>query len=57
MYWWAMSLIYDLQEVSQRWKREGDSIVMLRDWNNDVRCEKIADQKEQLGLHDVMVKN
>ena len=48
--------ILDLQNEILDWKELGDSIVVIGDWNEDVRCDRIVDFKERLGLHDVMLE-
>jgi len=49
-------LMLDLQKEILEWKELGESIVVIGDWNEDIRSERLAEFKERLGLHDVMLE-
>jgi len=49
-------LMLDLQKEILEWKELGESIVVIGDWNEDIRSERLAEFKDRLGLHDVMLE-
>ena len=46
----------DLQKEILEWKELGESIVVIGDWNEDIRGERLVEFKDRLGLHDVMLE-
>ena len=48
-------LLEDLQDKIGQWIQEGDGIIVVGDFNEDIRSPSITFWKERLGLHDVML--
>ena len=40
----------DLKEVIYTAKMKGDQIILMMDWNNDIRSPELIDWCEELGL-------
>ena len=49
-------LLEDLAEHIETYKEKGDSMVVMGDWNEDVRGETMIDFRERTGLVDVMLQ-
>ena len=46
----------DLTEEIKKWKNMGDSIIIMGDFNQDVRSRKMRDWKEELELEDLLLE-
>ena len=46
-----------LREEVLEWKAQGDSIVIMGDWNEDFQSENIIDWKDSVVMHDVILEN
>ena len=47
-------LMDDLRTEIKKWSLEGDSIIIMGDWNEDVRSQGMTEWKEELNLRDAM---
>ena len=47
-------LINDLKTEIKKWSLEGDSIIIMWDWNKDVRSQGMTEWKEELNLRDAI---
>ena len=48
-------LLRDLGGELIKWKEAGDSILVMGDWNQDIRSDSIHDWKDRIGLRDAMM--
>ena len=48
--------LVDLATEILKWKGEGDSIVIMGDFNEDIRSDTISNWKDRVGLEDVMLQ-
>ena len=49
-------LLQDLGDELIKRKEAGDSILVMGDWNQDIRSEDIQDWKDRIGLRDAMME-
>ena len=48
--------LHDLSEEVMKWKEKGDSIIILGDFNQNVKSNTIKTWKERLGLEDLLIE-
>ena len=43
-------LLDDLETEIKKWSLEGDSLIIMGDWDKDVRNQRVTEWKEELNL-------
>ena len=49
-------LLIDLASEIKLWKDAGDSVIILEDFNEDVRSQGFANWKDRIGMRDVLLE-
>ena len=47
--------LFDLAEEIRKWNKLGDTIIVMGDFNEDVRSQTMKDWKDKVGLIDMML--
>ena len=50
------TLFQDLHVELMKWKQNGDGLIVVGDFNEDVRSKSMSNWKDRLGLYDVMLE-